>query len=338
MGKLSGIPVWCFTGPELGEKEKEIQNILSEVRAEFGTVDEYSFYPEETPVPQIVQILLNGSLFSAGKFIVVNEAHTIKKKEEISLIKTWLDGRITKTQDTQLIFTSSEISLDKKLESLIPKEHQKIFWELQEQKKESWLVSFFQKKGLILEKEGARTILELVENNTKELETKCLPLTLFFSNGETVTSEKIEEILSHNKEETVFTLFEKMTRKDFASAIETAQKLLETKETSGIQIIAGLNYCFKRLKDFHKISEAGTPTEFDLKRNGFTSRKAREQYSRAAGVWSKEETFDIISRLTETDNNLRTSGMQTETTEIFLLIYSILKKKGAAIESPVYPA
>ena len=78
MGKLSGIPVWCFTGPELGEKEKEIQNILSEVRAEFGTVDEYSFYPEETPVPQIVQILLNGSLFSAGKFIVVNEAHTIK--------------------------------------------------------------------------------------------------------------------------------------------------------------------------------------------------------------------------------------------------------------------
>ena len=140
MGKLSGIPVWCFTGPELGEKEKEIQNILSEVRAEFGTVDEYSFYPEETPVPQIVQILLNGSLFSAGKFIVVNEAHTIKKKEEISLIKTWLDGRTTKTQDTQLIFTSSEISLDKKLESLIPKEHQKIFWELQEQKKESWLV------------------------------------------------------------------------------------------------------------------------------------------------------------------------------------------------------
>lgn len=338
MNRLTGIPVWCLTGPELGEKEKEIQGILSAVKAEFGTVDEYSFYPEETPVPQIVQILMNGSLFSAGKFVIVNEAHTIKKKEEISLIKTWLEGRTVKTQDTQLIFTSSEISLDKKLESLIPKEHQKIFWEMQEQRKESWLISFFQKKGLVLEKEGARTILELVENNTKELETKCLPLTLFFSKGETVTSGKIEEILSHNKEETVFTLFEKMSRKDFPSAIETAGKLLGTKETSGIQIVAGLNYCFKRLRDYHKISETGTPSEFDLKRNGFTSRKAREQYSRAAGLWSKEETFDIISRLTETDNNLRTSGMQTETTEVFLLIYSILKKKGSAIECPEYPA
>lgn len=338
MNRLTGIPVWCFTGPELGEKEKEIQSILAALKAEFGTVDEYSFYTEETPVPQIVQILMNGSLFSAGKFVVVNEAHTIKKKEEISLIKTWLDGRTARTQDTQLIFTSSEISLDKKLESLIPKEHQKIFWEMQEQRKESWLISFFQKKGLVLEKEGARTILELVENNTKELETKCLPLTLFFSKGETVTSGKIEEILSHNKEETVFTLFEKMTHKDFVSAIEIARKLLGTKETSGVQIVAGLNYCFKRLRDYHKISEAGTPSEFDLKRNGFTSRKAREQYSRAAGLWSKEETFDIISRLTETDNNLRTSGMQTETTEIYLLIYSILKKKGSAIESPEYPA
>jgi len=327
-------PVWLFMGSEIGERNTAVQTISKTLLKKYGDVEIHTMYAGETGMGAVVSLLQNASLFSPAKLVILKSAELIKKKEDVELLTAWIIS-VSKENiqnDSFLILISEETSVAKKISDVVPKTQQKIFWEMFENKKHEWIRNFFFKEGIKIEESAINTLLELVENNTDALKTACSHLCLFLQKGTHVMQEDIEKFFAHTKEETPFTLFNALTFNNLEATLSITQKLMLAKNSSPVQIIAGLTYCFRRLNDWHNAHHENTYLDdFTLKRYGFTSKLAIAQYTRAAKLWNENTCIKIISLLAETDLKLRSIGTALQNTIMEICLYEITAKKGCGI-------
>jgi len=184
-----------------------------------------------------------------------------------------------------------------------------------------------------IEDEAVDELLELVENNTDALKTACSHLVLYFQKGSHIDQENIEKLFAHNKEETPFSLFNALTMGNLETALSISQKIILSKNSSPVQIIAGLSYCFRRLQDWHKIHRDNEYLDdFALKRFGFSGKTALAQYKRAAKLWNEVQCVKIIALLSETDLELRSLGTGLQNIVMDMCLYEIACKSGNKIE------
>lgn len=336
------VPIYLFSGPEFGERNDAVSAVKEQLKKKYGSLEEYLYYYVETSVDSALEMLQTESLFSACTCVVYRGAEGIKKKDEIEELSKWIeslgfDGKKEGRQSSVLILVSDEISCDSKLEKLIPKENRKQFWEMFDNRKVPWIKDYFKKNGFIIDDDACEEILDLVENNTEALKAECSRFFVCFPQGSRITVQNVEELITHNRSESAFTLFDAMSdialapEKRLENALSILQKLRLSKESSPVVIIAGLSFCFRRLFTWHSlISEyGGVPDEFTCKKNGFTSKKSRTQYSQAQKIWNLGQTAAIQALLSSTDMEIRSGGTNVEETLLELMIYSIVVKKGA---------
>ncbi|AIW88959.1 DNA polymerase III subunit delta [Treponema sp. OMZ 838] len=321
------VPLWLFTGPELGERNDALEALRKSAEKKYGQLDNHLFYAADTSIAVVLDAVQNGSLFAEARFAVVRNAEAIKKKEDIQALTQWAEQTPTEA-GAFLVLISDEIGIDKKIEALVPKDHKKIFWELFENKKQEWIRRFFAQSKIGIEQDAIEVLLELVENNTEALKTTCAHISLFFEPGTTLTAETVERLLAHNKEETPFTLFDALSNANLEYALNIRQKLTLSKESSPVQLIAGLTYCFRRLRDWHNLAQTGGLDDFSLKKAGFTSKKAIDQYRRASKQWSEQTVYRIISLLNKTDMQIRTMGQELSGVLLDACLYSIIYNQG----------
>ncbi len=322
--------LYLFTGPEIGLRSDEIENLKRNLAKKAPGIDCHIFYANETSVASVVSLLLNGSLFSDAKFVVLNNAELIKKKEEIEVISEW---KKTASDESVLVLVSDEIGVDKKLEALVSKDKKKIFWELFDNKKTQWVSDFFRRKGYSIEPDAVETILELVENNTAALASECGRFFVCFDKSHTITEEDAESLLSHNREESPFTLFDVLAgtgskSERLENALEILQKIRLSKDSSGVQLIAGLTYCFRKLSVWQGLQASGSVSPADLKSKGFASSKMQNQYRRAEKIWNPADCKAILALLAGTDIQIRSEGTTLEENALQTLLYLIVVKNG----------
>lgn len=333
-------PVYLYLGSEVGEKNDTISKLQIAVEKQFNQIDRYIYYPSEDSVSKIVSVLGNQSLFSAARFVIIRNADEIKKKEDVQLLSEWIQtaSKIGSQNDAFLVLTSDTNSIDKKLEKIIPKANKKIFWEMFENRKEQWIISWFKKNQLTIDSDAIQTILEMVDNNTEELRNECSRFPLCFEKDHCVTVEDVENVISHNREESAFTLFnalsdsDKMPAERLSISLSILQKIQQSKASNGIQLIAGLTYCFRKLRAWQNLHAEGRPSDFDLKINGFSSKKAQQQYLRASRIWNLTNTVALLALLSSSDMHIRSVGTSVENIVLQTMIYSIVIKKGIPIE------
>lgn len=329
--------VYLYTGPENGEKNDAVQNVRAALKKKFGETEEYSYYASETPVKDFMGILENESLFANAVCVTVKNAETLKKKEDIETITKWISD--STSESNVLILTSDEISIDTKIEKAIPASNKKIFWEMFENQKVPWIQNFFRKNGYSIQEEAAEDILEMIENNTEALKNECSRFFILFPKGTQITAKDVDSVLSHSREENAFTLFEAMAEeipeqeKRLEKSLDILQKIRLSKENSSVMIIAGLTSCFRKLLLWHKLRVQGQNDDFNLKINGFASKKLKTQYSKAANHWTSGQTTAILADLANSDMEIRSSGTLLEDTILQKLIYEIIVKKGATCAS-----
>lgn len=301
------MPAYIFLGPELGKK----QDAVAAVKKKFSGAEESVFYSGETPVTEICDALRNKSLFAEKRVVIVKNAETIKKKEEAELIASCVK---TLDENAALILLSDEIKLSAGLDDAAPKANRQVFYEMFEREKHEWLKQFFKNEGFNIEKDGISTILELVENNTAALKRECSRLINFLSGGNSaakersVKTEEIEEWLSHNREESVFTLFSRVAAGDISKALESTAVMLAAKE-SAQSILAGLAWCFRKLSDYLALLETtgsyGEIDSFELKKIGISSPKAKDDYAAAARRYNSDDVEACLALTAEYDALLR---------------------------------
>ena len=329
------IPVYLFLGPEFGLRNEAIEKQKIEAEKKFGTLDYHLLYAQDVSLGEVLSILQGGSLFANARFVVLRNAELIKNKDDIELLRNWIEGlKSQKYDDVFLFLVSDETSVDKKLENLIPKDNKQVFWEMFENRKEEWLTNFFAKNGFKIQEDAVAAILEMIENNTEALRNECSRFFLCFEKNHLITEEDVEQILAHNREESPFTLFNaisdyvKPASARFESALSILRKIRNSKESNAVQFIAGLTWCFRKLKLWQEVNGDGSLGEFDLKKHGFSSKKMQTQYKNASRVWDYRETNKILAILADTDIQLRQLGTNAEDNLLELMIYSIIIKKG----------
>lgn len=318
-------PIYLYTGPEFGEREEAINTIKNAQKKQFGTIDEHLFYLLETPFTEVMTILQSGTLFSDGVCIVCKNAELIKTKDDIQMISDWLENA---EESSILILVSDEVTVDAKLEKLIPPSNRKKFWEMFDDKKLPWVMSFFSKNGYRIESDAAQLILDMVENNTQALKNECSRFFVCFPKDHEITEDDVESILTHNREENAFTLFNEIADSSenanvrFEKGLFILQKIRLSKDSSSVMIIAGLTSCFRKLILWHKQGESAI--------NGKLMQK---QYRSAAKVWTIGQATAILADLASTDMKIRSGGTQMEDVLLQKLLYEIVIKKGAQISS-----
>ncbi len=325
--------VYLFTGPEVGEKNEALETIKKNATQKNGEIEQYKYYVADVRMEDIVAQLQNASLFSPALFITLRNAEQIKLKSDIEILVSWIKN--SKDSPNTLVLISEENSIDKKIENVIPSSHKKIFWEMFENRKSQWVEGFFRKNGFSITSEAVEQILEMVENNTESLKSECSRFFYCFEKGKQISANDVEQILSHNREENAFSLFDSMMdlkkspQQRFENSLDILQKIRASKESNGTALIAGLSYCFRQLKAWHELHLNGkNATDTELKIAGFSSKRSQEKYSKASKVWTQGATSSILALLANTDMSIRETGTALEETYLWTLIYSIVIKNG----------
>lgn len=328
-------PVYLYTGPEFGQRNDAIDAIKKSLEQKFGDIDNHLFYLIETPFSQVMTILQSGTLFSNGVCVVCKNAELLKKKDDIEMLSQWLESP---SESSVLILVSDEISVDNKLDKLVPPENKKKFWEMYESDKLPWISTFFNKNGYSITQDAASLILSMVENNTLALKNECSRFFVLFPKEHEITDEDVESVLIHTREENAFTLFNQIAKfsdssqKRFESGVEILQKIRLSKENNSVMIISGLASCFRKLVLWHNLCSGGyEPDDFTFKTKGFTSSTMRKQYRSAAKIWTTGQATAILAILGSTDMEIRTGGSLLEDVLLQKMLYEIIIKKGAPI-------
>jgi len=308
---------YIFLGPETGKKQDAIEAIRKKIAAN-NPIEETVFYAGETPAVDIANAVQNHSLFADARLFIVKNADQFKKKDEVSLIATCM-----KELDpaTALILLSDEFKLAAGLDDSVSKENRTVFYEMFENEKSEWVRSFFKREGRAINADGVDTILELVENNTDAMRRECARLMLFLPKDRAATAEDVEKWLSHSREESTFTLFSRIAAGDTSRSIETLHALLAAKE-SATGILATLAWCFRKLRDYLALLKTGNASNnFELKKIGLSSPKARSDYAAAARRYNAAAADACLALIAEYDILTRASGTALEQVlmDVFLM-------------------
>ena len=84
------VPAYLYTGPETGERDAAVQAVKDSLKKKYGDIEQYSFYASETSVEEFMAVLQNESLFSPAVCVTVKNADSIKKKDDIDILVSWL--------------------------------------------------------------------------------------------------------------------------------------------------------------------------------------------------------------------------------------------------------
>jgi DNA polymerase-3 subunit delta len=314
---------YIFLGPELGKKQDAVDGIRKQLA---GGAEETVFYAGETPSGLIVDAVQNHSLFADARLIIVKNAEQIKKKDEIETLAACMESL---EDGTALILLSDETKLAAGLDNAVPKDNRVVFWELFERQKNEWVRDFFRREGFTVDAGGIETVLEMVENNTEALRRECSRLTLFLPKDRPVEAADIEKWLSHNREESAFTLFSRIAAGDLSKALESLHTMLAAQEP-GQGILAGLAWCFRKLRDYLALAENGRAGDnFELRKIGLAAPKTRDDYAAAARRYTAGAADACLALTAEYDILLRSpvSDMGNLLLDIYLV--KILQRAAA---------
>lgn len=318
-------PVYLYTGPEFGERNDAVEAIKKSLSRKFGNIDQHLFYLLETPFEDVMTILQSRTLFSDGVCVVCKNAELLKKKDDIKMISDWLKNP---EESSVLILVSDEVTVDSKLEKIIPPANRKKFWEMFDDKKLPWILNYFKKNGYSISSSAGELILDLVENNTQALKNECSRFFVCFPKDHKITEEDVESILTHNREENAFTLFNQIANDSedvtirFEKGLSILQKIRLSKENSSVMLIAGLSSCFRKLVLWHEKGESAFPGKL-----------MQKQYRKAARIWTKGQSTAILADLAATDMEIRSGGSIFEDILLQKLLYEIIIKKGARLST-----
>jgi DNA polymerase-3 subunit delta len=321
--------VHLLLGPEQGEKDRFVRDLIDRIHKEAGEAPAVTrVYPFDASVVDIVATLRNRGLFASHHVVIINDIDLIKGQADTALIAEYCAN--PSPQSTLILLSSQVRGISQRIERAVPKSCRRIFWELFENRKQDWIRSFFRQRGIRVGQGAIDLILEMVENNTRELENTCGRLATYFGEDATLQRENLEGFLYHGKEENVFSLFDHLAQHDLEGSLEILEKILLARESDPIGIIAGILWQVRRA---HRVSEligGGLGAEQALTRMDIRSKRIQRIYRTAASHYSTDQLAHFIVLLEQTDRKIRTSRSELHRLLLQLLLCRMMSREQAA--------
>ncbi len=321
-------PAQLFLGPEEGEKQAAVQKTAAALAAQVGEPPEvHRFYAFEARMPDVVAVLRNGSLFARHRLVIMASAEAIKRKEDVEAAVDYIKSP---APDATLLLLSSELKgeIDKRILAALPGDRTRIFWEMFDNQKKGWIVNFFRQRSITTDAAAVDYLLEMVENNTRDLKAECERLALFLGAGSTVDLPSVETYIFHSKEESVFTLFDSVCGRDFPASAEILSRILLSREAEATQLASGLLWQFRRLAAYKRLLAENYEMSEACAKLRITSKRSQRTYQEGSRRFSASELEAVLLSLGEFDARFRSIKADLHPLLLQLMLYSIVIRGG----------
>jgi DNA polymerase III subunit delta len=315
-------------GPEEGEKSAFIEKLKEGLAARNGEPPEVTrFYGGEARAADVVLCLRNKTLFSRHRMVIFTGIEQLKRVEEVRAIVEYLSSP---SRDATLVLVTGGFAgeVDRRIVGALPKDRQKIFWEMFDNQKQGWIVSYFRQRKITIEPTAVDYILDMVENNTRDMRAECERLALFFGQGASLGLADVEHYIYHSKEENVFTLFDRLCERELGNAEEVLEKILLSREAEPTQIASGLLMQFRRLASLKRLQEQNFEASEAFARLRIMSKRNQRTYLEGAKRFSARDLENIRLLLAAFDERLRTIRSDLHALLLHLLVYYIVQRAG----------
>ena len=327
-------PVYILAGPDAGRRAAFVDLIRGDFAAASGAApEEHRIYAQETPVGELLSLVMNGALFSSSRLIEYRDAEFVKQKADVQALVDYIKRP---SPDVVLLLVTSSFGLEKALEEAVGAGAKKTFWELFENEKPRWIAKRLEETGLTIDEDGIETLLELVENDTASLDAACARLAVLFPEGSRLCADDIDRAISRNRREDAFSLFAKMVSDEPVWALECLETVLADRQSSAVPLIAALVWSWKRLLRLNILIEGGENFEGACLKSGIRAKSLQATHREALRRFDRESCERILCLLSDFDARARSSGAQLEHGLLQLLVWGIVGGRGELALDPSF--
>ena len=270
-------------------------------------------------------ILRNSSLFAQTRLVLLYNTNEIKKKADADLLVEYIKSPV---EETILLLLSDEYRIDRRIDEAVGKDRKKVFWELYENQKRSWIVDYFRRVNMAITQEAVELLLDLVENHTDDLKKECEKLALYFQSGANIDETQIESLIYHSKVENVFTLFESIGRRDLEAALDIYQNIRLSGESDPVQLLGGLVWQFRKLLKYVRLTGSGYSASDANAKLSIRGKKSQTSSSQAAQAYDAEALEWIITLISENEAQLRSIGTELQDIYFQRFLYKCVSLHG----------
>jgi DNA polymerase-3 subunit delta len=249
-------------------------------------------------------------LFTVERRLVVVEHVERWKAPDLKAVQDYLKQP---SPTTVLALHGDEVKRDSALAKAVAKSGEVLSYDLPTRGRGSkadlpkWVEQQFRDRGIQIDHEAARALVELVGENVQELETEVDKLTTWAA-GEPIGEREVAELVPARAETPPFDLTDSWGRRDVPGALAASERLVERSGDAARDVLlrtAGLltNHV-GRVRECQELDSQGVPpgaAAERLKRNRFYVQKLYEQ----ARNHSPDELGNAIVRLADLDLALK---------------------------------
>jgi DNA polymerase III subunit delta len=247
-------------------------------------------------------------LFAVERRLVVVEQVERWKAADVKAVQEYL----RKPAPTSVLaLLGVEVKRDSPLAKAVAKAGEVLVYDLPTRGRKAdlpkWVEQQFRERGIVIDHDAARALVELAGDNADELATEVDKLTTWAA-GERIGEHEVAELVPARADAPPFDLTDAWGRRDVAAVLAASERIVERSGDSPrdvfLRIAALVTNHVTRVRECQALDAEGVPpgaAADRLKRNRFYVQKLYEQ----ARNFSEEELGDAVIRLARLDLALK---------------------------------
>jgi len=247
-------------------------------------------------------------LFTVERRLVVVEDVERWKAADLKALEPYLKGP---APTTVLALVGEEVKRDSALAKAVAKAGEILVFDLPKRGRKAdlprWVEGQLKERGVVIDREAARALVDLVGENPHELATEVDKLATW-ADGERIGEREVADLVPARAEAPPFDLTDAWGRRDVAATLAASERIMERSGDATrdvlLRVTGLLTAHVGRVRDCRRLDAEGVPpgaAAERLKRNRFYVQKLYEQ----AGNFSEEELDEAIVRLAQLDLALK---------------------------------
>ena len=299
----SGVfkPVYLLMGEEPYYPELLCQAIIDNCLQEWEKdFNEIICYGADVDADTVITAARRFPMMAERQLVVVKEAQSMKTLEDLALYcQKPLDS-------TVLVILLHGASVDKRKSLYKTVLKQGVIVEslpLRDYETEKWVVTFYGERGLQIDPEGARLLVESAGTDIGKIAIETEKLLKNLPEGvKAISAEDIEKNVGISRQFSVFELTKALSYRDAARAVKVARNVGETPKFAMPMAVSTLYMHFNRILRYHALIQAG--------QGGDSAAKAKvlgvnpyffKEYDAAVKKYSLKQVMHVISLLNDYD-------------------------------------
>jgi DNA polymerase-3 subunit delta len=275
-------------------------------------------------------------LFAVERRLVVVEQVERWKAPDVKAVQEYL----RKPAPTSVLaLVGEEVKRDSSLAKAVAKAGEVLVYDLPTRGRKvdlpKWIEQQFRERGIVIDHEAARALVELAGDNADELATEVDKLSTWAA-GERIGEREVTELVPARADAPPFDLTDAWGRRDVAAVVAASERIVERTGDSPrdvfLRVAALLTNHVTRVRECQKLDAEGVPPAAGadrLKRNRFYVQKLYEQ----ARNFSEEELGDAVVRLAQLDLALKGGSKLPGELEFTRALVDITRPAGARAET-----